>query len=413
MTKRQLLIFGINYAPEPTGIALNTTGLAEGLVRRGWGVTMVSGIPHYPSWTPGTAPRKESRNGVHIERYPHYVPPRQTALRRGLYEASWMASASRTLVRRRSVDVVLGVSPSLGGAALASLAGVRYGAPLCLLVQDLVGKAAVQSGMPGGSAVAGGVGLVERRIARSASAIVVVANGFTDYFTAAGIPAAKIHWIGNPARLRPATRDRTETRQRLGWSADDFVVLHTGSMGLKQDLDVVLVAADTLRGSQSVRFVLQGDGSQRGRLVVEARRRGLDNVQFLPLVPDDEYANVLTAADLLLLNQKATVSNMSMPAKLGTYFAAGRPVLAAVATADETAREIARSGGGVVIEPGNAAGLAEAITALRARPAEREVMGAAGRRFAQSHLRDESTVSAFETVLDGVTTSRKPDPSRI
>ena len=406
MIARRLLIFGINYAPEPTGIALNTTGLAEGLADRGWAVAVIAGVPHYPSWRRGAAAPRETRNRVAIERYPHYVPPRQDALRRGLYELTWLLRALPALLPRRRPDVVLGVCPSVGGALLALAASRRYGAPLCLLFQDLVGRAAVQSGMPGGASVSGIVSWTERRVARAAAVVVVVADGFADYFVSAGVPRERIVLIRNPVRLREPSRSRDATRARLGWRSDDFVVLHTGSMGLKQDLDVVLDAAARIR-NHGIRFVLQGDGNQRARLETNARERGLANVDFVPLAAEDEYANVLAAADLLLLNQKASVSNMSMPAKLGSYFAAGRPVLAAVASNDETAREIERAAAGIVIEPGNAELMAATVMGLRERGHDLDVMGTSARRFADVNLRADETIARFASQLEAIASSAR------
>ena len=89
-------------------------------------------------------------------------------------------------------------------------------------------------------------------------------------------------------------------------------------------------------------------------LLVSALRR-LTNLAFQELVPESDLANVLAAADFLLLNQRATVRNMSLPAKLGLYFAAGVPVVAAVAEEDETATELAAAQAGVRIEPGEPA----------------------------------------------------------
>ena len=99
------------------------------------------------------------------------------------------------------------------------------------------------------------------------------------------------------------------------------VAMHSGNMGNKQDLGNVIDAARLAGNREDIRFVLMGDGSQRAALARQAQ--GLDNVAFLPPAPENEYADLLAAADILLLNERATVKDMSLPSKLTSYFRSG------------------------------------------------------------------------------------------
>jgi colanic acid biosynthesis glycosyl transferase WcaI len=402
-----LLVFGINYEPEPTGVAVITTWLTEALTKRGWDVTMITGMPHYPAWRRQPAPRRTHAGAVAVRRHLHYVPARQSAIRRAAYELTWTATAAQSLLPRRRPDLVLGIVPSLGGGVLARLASIRYRVPYALLFQDLLGRAAEQSGVPGARRVAGVVKRVETGIARRAERVGVVAEGFRDYFLEAGVPASRIHRVRNPARLGAPTEPRESVRARLGWTPDEFVVVHTGSMGYKQGLESVIEAADLARDDQQLRFVFQGDGNQKDALQKMTRERGLANVSFLPLAPADEFPNVLCAADASLLNQRGTVRNMSLPSKLGAYFAAGLPVVAAVAADDEVATEIANSGAGVVIEPDSPETLLSAVRTLRSDHEEVVRLGGASIAFAQRSLSLNSaldTIEAFlQSCLDGRT----------
>lgn len=392
-----LAIFGIDYWPEPTGTALNTAGLASALAARGWDVSVVTGLPHYPGWRVTPAPSSEVKDGVRIRRYAHYVPRTQSALRRGVYEATWYLSALRSLVGMRRPDVILGVSPSLGGLALARTASLVTRRPYCALFQDLLGRAAEQSAMPGGAAVSGIVTRAERWLASDAAAVMVVAEGFRSHF--AGTPAAdRVARVRNPARLVPAEMSRDEARAALGWRTDESVVLHIGAIGYKQDLARVLDAA-ALPGAGKIRFVIQGEGSLRASLEAAARSRGLANVTFRELDRADALPVTLAAADALLLHQRAGVRNMSMPAKLGTYLAAGRPIVAAVEADDEVAREIHSSGAGVVVAPGDPEALLGAVTELRSDPARAAALGRSGREFARRELSEEAAIDAIGSIL--------------
>lgn len=395
---RSLLAFGINFPPEPTGTALNSAGYTQGVAALGWNVTFVSGVPHYPFWQRGEAPKRSVEDGVKVTRKWHYVPRTQSTLKRSTYEATWLGNALPTVMAKRQVDLVLGVVPSVGGAVLASIAAKRYGVPYALLFQDLIGKAATQSGIAGAARVAGPVRRVETALARRAERVAIVAEGFRDYFVDAGVDPAKIVRLRNPARLGRALEARETTRARLGWDGK-FVVIHTGSMGYKQGLENLVGAAEYVRGRPEFHFVLQGDGNQRDKLERDVRQRKLENVEFLPVAPAEEFPSILRAADAALLNQRASVNNMSLPAKLASYFAAGLPVVAAVASGDETAREVELAQAGVIVEPDNPNALAVAIQDLHADPGACASLGGAGERYAEDHLSVDSAVAAFEKFL--------------
>jgi glycosyltransferase involved in cell wall biosynthesis len=138
-------------------------------------------------------------------------------------------------------------------------------------------------------------------------------------------------------------------------------------MGLKQDLGQIIDAGRIAdRDHTPVRLVLMGDGSQRRSLIDLAT--GISRLEFRPFVPAPELPDVLAAADVLVLTERATVVDMSLPSKLTAYFAAGRPVVAAVHPDGTSDREVRRAGAGITIPAGDAASLLRAIMSLRDRP---------------------------------------------
>lgn len=415
MKRPRLLITGINYAPEQTGIAVQTTGLAEGLAERGWEVTVLTGIPHYPAWRPGPVPPPTLADPVRVIRRTHFVPRRQSLGLRAAYECSWVASSVPTLIKRCEADVILGITPSLGGAACAALGAARSRVPYALLFQDLMGRAARQSRFKHAGSVAASVEAAELFLARHAAGVGVIAEGFRSYLVARGVSANRIHLVRNPVRLRDPSREREEVRERLGWLDDDFVVLHAGNMGLKQGLENVVRAAKEASPEERIRFVLQGDGNQRSYLERLAADLDVRNLTFSPLVPADELPDVLAAADVLLLNQRRDVRDMSLPGKLTSYFAIGRPVVAAVAVDSEAGREIMASRGGIVIDPEQPEVLLGTVRELATQPRLRSQLGSDGRAFAERNLRPEATLHQIETLLNSALSaqiSRAPRTQR-
>ena len=329
----RVLVVGINYAPETTGIAPYTTAVAEHLAALGAQVTAVTGMPHYPQWRVAPEYRKallrqESVNGVRLRRAGHYVPAEQDALKRGAFEASWLPLGALQSLRSPA-DAVVAVSPSLGALPLARLVAARRKVPWAAVVQDLMGNAAANGGLRGGGRVASLVGAIERRALQSADLVGVISEGFADAVHRMGVDPGRTRLLPNWSHVTPSTATREQARAALGWDRDVFSVVHTGNMGAKQGLDnVVRAAQEADRRGAAVEFVLVGDGNQRAAL--QEMGAGVRSLRFVDPVDSASYPLVLAAADVLLVNERADMLEMSLPSKLTSYFAAGRAVLGAV-----------------------------------------------------------------------------------
>ena len=409
---RHVLVVGINYAPEPTGVAPYTTGMARHLAALAARVTVLTGIPHYPAWNvpPGYRNRLRRKEfdsldgappgvdpGVHVVRHRHHVPGRQGALRRGLYEGSFLANVSRTRLDR-APDLVIGVTPSLGGAVAAARFAERHDVPLLLVVQDLMASAAGQSGIAGGGRVAGLTAKAEGWALGRATRVAVVSESFRAPLRLYGVPPERIDVLPNWLHIDPVDVDLPTARRRLGWPERSFLAVHTGNMGLKQDLGNVVEAARALRQNAGVEVVLVGDGSQRAAL---GRLAGdVPNLRFVDPVGDADYPLVLAAADVLLVNERPGVRDMSLPSKLTSYLGAGRPIVAAVEPQGATARELHRTrGAALTVPPGKPWALAAAVASLVGEEQRSAAMGAAGRVYAEGSLGRAAAMARLDAVI--------------
>lgn len=140
-----------------------------------------------------------------------------------------------------------------------------------------------------------------------------------------------------------------------------------------------------------------GDGNQRDGL--RERAAGLPNLDFLPPAGADDFTDVLAAADVLAVTQRASVLDMSVPSKLTSYFVSGRPVVASVADEGGTADEVRRSGAGVLVAPEDPAALLAAVRRLAADPVAAEALGAHGPRYVAQHLSREAGLARFDALL--------------
>jgi len=398
MKRLSVLITSSYYWPEGAGTAPYLTGLAEYLSGRGHEVVVATTFAHYPSWRSSAEGRfmhSEVRAGVTVRRRAHFVPRRQSVAQRALYEATLLASGVTALGLRRRPDVVIGTCPSLAAGMLARIASIGYRVPYGLIFQDLIGLAARQSGVTGGDRVASAVRRAELLTARGAEGVAIIAEGFRAYFEAGGVTPESIVRLRNWTRRVDPHETREETRSRLGWQPDELVCLHGGNMGQKQGLGAILAAAALLDGER-IRIVLAGDGNDRARLHAEARRRRLANIQFMPMQEPGRWEELMQASDVLLVNQRVSVADMSLPSKLTSYFAAGRPVVAAVSPDSETAREIGAAEAGYVVPAEEPAALRDVLVSLQRDPSAASTFGATVLRYAETNLSAEACLERHE-----------------
>ena len=191
----------------------------------------------------------------------------------------------------------------------------------------------------------------------------------------------------------------------MGWGPEETVVLHAGNMGAKQALENVVEAARLSDESENpVRFVMLGDGNQRSE--IEARARGIKSIEFIDPLPDGEFEQVLSSADILLVNEKPGIAEMAVPSKLTTYYSTGLPVIAATDEGSVTAGEIQASGGGVRVDAGDPRALLDAVLSLRADPLSAGQLGQAGRDFRSTHLDRDAAIDHYAEWLETVAATR-------
>lgn len=388
MSGRHVLLVSGYYRPENTGIGVYTGLWAEALRSAGATVSVLTTFPHYPSWRVHdsyrrySAPMQEEIAGIAVHRIPALIPSKPGVAGRALFDASFFLQQPKVPA---GVEAVVGVIPTVGVGWAAQKVARRLKVPLGLVVQDLSGPAAAQSGVPGGRLVSGGVQMLEQRLLRKAAAVAIVSPSFADYAYASGVGVSQLHEVRNWSHTAPARGGRAETRKLLAWPSSTAVALHTGNMGYKQGLDNIVAAAKLACGQDAdVLFVLLGDGNQR--LHIELLARGVRCIRIDGFVPDALYSDALAAADVLLVNERKSVVDMSLPSKLTSYFASGRPVIAAVPAEGATALEVRRAGAGVIVEPERPDLLLDAILNLTRDTATAEALGARGATYAQENL---------------------------
>lgn len=395
------------FPPEIGATQTRAFEMARGLVQAGHHVTVIAEVPNHPAGVIPPAYRgklveRSTLDGIAVIRVWVKASPVKTFRSRMAFYLSYMvmATAAGLLLARGRYDVLVASSPPLfvGGAALA-LSGLRR-LPLVFEVRDLWPESALQLGELSNARVVAWATKLEEACYRRARRIVAVTEGIRDRLLERGYSPGQIAFIPNGANTDLYTPQSIDqgARRRLGIGPDQFLVAYTGLHGLAQGLQSALQAAGQLRPFPDVRFLFVGDGPRKPDLIQMARQMDLPNVQFHDAVPEADLPALIAAADVgLHTSRRLDISAGTLPVKMFSYMASGRPVV--IAIEGEAARLVLEAQAGLVVPPEDPTALAQAILTLRADPALRAACAQHGRALVEGRFSRQALAMQLERLL--------------
>lgn len=369
-----ILFLTDNFPPEVNAPASRTHEHAREWVKAGHRVTVVTGVPNFPTGRVFAGYRnrlwqRETIDGIEVLRVWTYITANEGTVRRTLDYISYMFAAIAAAPFVRGVDIVIGTSPQFFTVCAAYATSVFKRVPFVFELRDLWPESIRAVGALRNELVLRFLEKLELFLYRRAACIVAVTQSFKRNLERRGIPPEKISVVPNGvdmARFRPQPKDAQLARQ-LDLDGK-FVVGYIGTHGLAHALHTLLEAASQLEhlpDGRDVVFLFLGDGAQKKDLVADAERRGLRNVRFVSTVPKDEVPRYWSLLDVAVIHlRRAPLFATVIPSKLFECMAMGIPVLHGVA--GESAEIVIRENIGRVFEPENAGQLAQEILALKA-----------------------------------------------
>lgn len=394
--------------------------IARALADLGHDVRVVTGFPNYPSGDvyPGyriRAYQHEVIRGISVHRAPLYASHDSHGGRRAVTFMSFAAAASVvSLAHLAHADAVLVHSTPATAAIPAVVLNTLRRTPFVVHIQDLWPQTVLSSSLLGERLVGRVEALLDRycdAVYHHAAAVAVTSPGMADLIAARGISPGKISVVPNwadEASFRPVPPSASLQAQ-LGISRR-FTVMYAGNFGEFQALDVLIEAATLLREQKDIGFALVGGGVVEARLRGMAAERQLDNVVFVASQPFERMADVLALGDVQLVSlQDRELFRSTLPSKLQATLAAGRPVIAALI--GDAADIVRSSGAGLVVTPGSANELADAVRTLANRSAESvAALGVRGRRYYEQNFSEEVISARLGGLLETAAASRGSAP---
>lgn len=407
----RILIVGINYAPELTGIGKYTSEAAEWLAARGYEVRVICAPPYYPYWKvqkpySSWVYSHETIAGVDIFRCPVWVPQRPTGLKRIIHLGSFALSSIPVCITQLfwKPDIVVAIEPPLFGAAVALFGAKVTRAKSWLHIQDFELDAALGLGMIPGW-LARGMGGFERWFMGKFDRVSTISNAMMERIRQKGVSSDKVslfpNWVDCNA-LRPLERGDSLMGE-WGIPCDTKVVLYAGNIGKKQGLELLFLVAEVfLIRRPDVLFIIVGEGAAKVNLERVVFEKGLTNIIFKPLQPIEKLGALLATADLHLVLQLQGAADLVMPSKLTGILAAGGAVLATAEEGTELYKVVTQHEIGQVVQPGASEELEKGIESLLDDVMLLQQYQHNARKFAEAYLHKETILRDFEQELNKV-----------
>lgn len=387
-----IAFFNRSYYPDTTATGQLLTDLCEGLVTaHGCRVSVVSG-----GATRSVLLQRETHNGVAILRARGTRFSKRRFAGRFSNYVSYFLSACYAGQRLDRPDIVVAqTDPPIIGLA-AWLAARRFGVPFVMAYKDIFPEVARLLEDFHSETVDRTLQTVNCFLARRADRVVVLGETMKKMLVEGkgAEPNRTVvipDWADCEAIVPAAKQNAFAEAHRL---ADRFVVMHSGNIGLSQNLEILIETADRLQHVPEIVVVLVGEGVKKAAL--EEQAHGLPNVRFLPFQPKERLRESFASADVFVVSLKAGMAGYIVPSKLYGILAAGRPYVAAVEESSEVAAITRRHSCGVVVSPGKANELADAILELYRDRALVRAMGERARGAALQFDRPRQVRAYYE-----------------
>lgn len=382
--------------------------VAAELVNRGHKVHAITCVPNYGKTTffegySNTEVRSESWCGVQIDRA-WTIARGEGRLRLTLNYLTYPITASWTVWRKLKIrpDVSFVSMPSPVFQAFVGVFLKKLSAVPCVYwVQDIWPESAVYTLNLRNPFLVRPLTWICGWLFRQADCVLVQSPGFVPMISRFGVPENRIRVLPNTARsiYRPLSPvDAPEEARLIPQSG--FRLVFAGNIGESQDFDTLMQAARILKAHQDISWVIIGSGRGLDRAKEQVRRFGIESsVLFLGRHPEERMPYFFAHADAMLVSLKDTpIFALTIPSKLQSYMACGKPVIASLA--GEGARIVEEARAGIVVSPGSPEILASAILEMKTASVEqRREYGARALAYFQENYAGVIVYNQLESVL--------------
>ena len=398
------------FPPEPAPAGVMAHQLATRLAKDGHDVTMVVPFPNrpegvlYPGFQRSLYKRIVTKEGYRLIHCANWlIGKRRRTVNRLLENFTFGMSSVWAAWREGRPDVFIIETWPLIASALSVLLARSRSVPYLYYVQDVYPEAATEAGILSSSGlVARACRSWDRYLCLHSATVVVISETMQDLLaTNRRLPSDRFtvvpNWIDESAF--PVWQKESNWRRAQGIPNNAFVALFAGTLGHVSGAEILVEVASLLRTDEDVLLLCIGEGVQKEKILNEASRKELKNIRFLPFQPRERVPEIQASCDVALLTMRPNSSDASVPSKLISYLAASRPVICAANLKSAVARTVLEANAGLVVRPGDAAAIAEAILILQKSPERVGDMGRNARAYFLGHYTLDRSYGRFSKLV--------------
>jgi len=399
---RRVVFVSLVFYPDSSASSILFTDLFRQLVDE-TGITVLCGFPTKDIGVDvSLLPRRETLDGIEIVRCGVRIQGKRSILTRAVAYVSFLVHAGWRLLRLECrARVVGGTDPPFTSIALWVLSRLGRLEYECILLDvypdGLIGLGALSAS----STIAWVWRALNRLSYRGAVRLDVIGRDMVtllerrydvDPRKTVYIP----HWGAMEVDAMEVA-DRSPLIERLGLQGK-FVVQYSGNMGLWHDMESFVHAADRVRDDDRIQFLFIGKGMRRAGAERLAQTLGLTNITWMDFLPREQLAQGLASCDAALISLRQGLQGVAVPSKLYGILASGRAVVAQVPRNSEVAYVVEEERCGVVVDPGDVAGLAGAIRLLASDGELTRQMGERARAAYRAKYTLDHAAHAFKSL---------------
>jgi len=415
------LLLSLVFAPDSVSTAILLTELSQQLKNIGNDFTVITTTPHYnhdpeisekqpltPLW--GHFLFQSDCQGVPVYHVRVHAKGKRVLTRLYDYLFFHVISVFIGLRLKEKYDVILASSPPLTIGLCAILLAWLRRVPFVYNVQEIFPDILVRMGSLKNRFLIYILEKMEKFIYDRAKAITVISEKFRQRLLAKGVPPSKLHVIPNFVDIdffQPGQRQNNFSQEH---NLDDrFVVLYAGNIGLTQDFETIIAAAELVQDNPKICFLIIGDGARREWLQEQIREQGLQNVKYLPYQPHSVVPLLYASSDVCLVPLRRNTAFDTFPSKIYTIMAAGRPVIASADKNSELTWVVEQTKCGIAIPPSDATALATTVKEIFSAPERLSEMGKIGREYVVEHHAPEIVAQQYDELLKSIATVKQSE----
>lgn len=360
--------------------------LATDLIQRGYKVTVLTGSPNYPAGKffdgYGFFNKQEVYNGIKVLRVPLIPRGNGSGLRLAINYLSFafFSCALAPFLCRDKIDLIFvcQLSPVTVGFPALLLKKIKR-APILFWILDLWPESLAATGAVHSVRIINILDRMVQFIYQGCDKIVVSSKGFISSVESKGISHDRLDYF--PNWCEP---EYSAVHPKLNTLPCGFLIMFAGNIGVAQDFETILDAADKLRDYSEIHWIILGDGRRSEWVREQVRLRELSaSFHLLGRYPPEAMPGFFSQSDVMLVSLKRDpILALTVPGKIQSYMICGRPIIAALD--GEGGNLVVEAGAGLSVPAADSTALSTAVLAMyRMSKEDREQIGMRGKMYCE------------------------------